>query len=271
MNITNYKLKIKSVRHTLFFIFSFSLLSFISCQKVINVDLNSASPAIVIVGNVNDQSGPYIVTLNQTVNFSQNNTFPPISSAFITISDDMGTIDTLAESIPGTYKTTKIAGAQGHTYTLKVIANGQTYISTCTMPQKVNFDTLVSVKQFRFRDTAIYPMPVFLDPGNSVNYYHFVETRNDSIVTRMFTINDQFDNGKFINYTMRSDTSLHIGDTVRVEMQCIDLGAYNYFSTFRQASGSTNVTPYNPLSNISNNALGYFSAHTSQTKGIRVK
>src|ERR1700722_4665701 len=49
-----------------------------SCQKVINIDLNSASPAMIIVGNVNDQPGPYTVTLSQTVNFSQPNTFPAV-------------------------------------------------------------------------------------------------------------------------------------------------------------------------------------------------
>src|SRR5580692_11732163 len=111
-----------------------------SCQKVINIDLNSASPAIVIVGNVNDQPGPYTVTLSQTVNFSENNTFPPVTGAFITIADNAGTTDTLIESPPGTYNTKKLVGVDGRTYTLKVIANGQTYTSTSIMPQAVPFD-----------------------------------------------------------------------------------------------------------------------------------
>src|SRR5580698_1411472 len=102
----------------------------VGCQKVINIDLNSASPAIVIVGNINDQPGPYTVTLSQTVNFSQPNTFPAVSGAFISIADNTGFIDTLFEtSVPGTYNTKKIMGMPGRTYTLKVIAGGQTYTS----------------------------------------------------------------------------------------------------------------------------------------------
>lgn len=243
------------------------------CQKVININLNSASPAIVIVGNVNDQPGPYTVTLAQTVNFSDPNTFPPVSGAFITIADNVGTIDTLVQTIPGTYHTTKIMGVQGRTYNLTVTANGQTYTSSSTMPQLVPFDTLLIVQQTGFRDTNLYPQAIFLDPvgASPSHYYRFVETRNDSVVTRLFVIDDQYDNGRYINYTMRSDTAMAVGDSVKVEMQCIDQGTYQYFSTFRAASGNTNVTPFNPISNISNNALGYFSAHTSRYRAVKVK
>lgn len=247
------------------------LISFISaCQKVINIDLNSASPAIVIVGNLNDQPGPYTVTLSQTVNFSDPNTFPPVSGAFIMIADNAGNIDTLVETIPGTYHTKKIMGVAGRTYNLTVVANGQTYTSASTMPQAVTFDTLTIVQQFGFRDTNLYPQADFFDPVSVSNYYRFVETRNDSVVTRLFIIDDQFDNGRFIQYTLRTDTAMAVGDSVKVEMQCIDQGTYQYFSTFRQATGNTNVTPFNPISNISNNALGYFSAHTSRFRTIKI-
>ena len=97
-----------------------------SCQKVINIDLNSVSPTIVIVGNLNDQPGPYTVTLNQTVNFSQPNTFPTVDGAFVTIADNAGTIDTLFETTTlGTYHTKKIMGVPGRTYTLSVTSNGK--------------------------------------------------------------------------------------------------------------------------------------------------
>jgi hypothetical protein len=253
-------------------LFAFGVMIFItSCQKVINIDLNSASPAIVITGNINDQAGPYTVTLSQTVNFSDPNTFPPVSGAFITIADNTGTIDTLSEIAPGTYHTKKIMGVAGRTYNLTVIANGQTYTSSSTMPQAVTFDTLIAVLQIGFRDTNLYPQAGFQDPPAGNHYYRFLETRNDTSQTRIFVIDDQYSSGRYISYTLRSDTALAVGDSVKVEMQCIDQGTYQYFSTFREASGGqTNVTPSNPVSNISNNALGYFSAHTSRKRTIKV-
>ncbi len=244
-----------------------------SCQKVINIDLNSASPAMVIIGNVNDQPGPYTVTLSQTINFSQPNTFPPISNAFVSIADNEGNTDTLVQTIAGTYHTTKIIGTPGRTYYLTVVANGKTYTSSSTMPQPVTFDTLeiqALANPFKTSDTNRFPEAGFQDPGNSSNYYRFIETRNDTLLSKIFTIDDEYSRGRYINYRLRQDTLLAIGDSVKLEMQCIDEGTYNYLSTFNEASGSTNVTPSNPVSNISNNALGYFSAHTSRFKAIKV-
>lgn len=259
-------------------IVGFGLLAplFFSCQKVININLNSVSPAIVITGNINDQPGPYTVTLSQTVNFSQSNTFPPVSGAFVTLSDNEGTIDTLVEMLPGTYLTKKISGVAGRTYTLKVVANGQTYSSTSTMPNSVAFNTLIIntlVSNFRKNDTSRYPEAGFQDPAGSAHYYRFIETRNDTVLSKIFITDDKFDNGRYISYTLRSDTSLApspTGDSVKVEMQCIDEGTYTYFSSFNEATGSTNLSPANPLSNITNNALGYFSAHTSRYKAMIV-
>ena len=53
------------------------------------------------------------------------------------------------------------------------------------------------------------------------------------------------------------------GSTVRVELYSIDEGTYDYFNTLvdvLQSSGMNSATPFNPTSNVSNNALGYFGA-----------
>ncbi|MGP8217654.1 MAG: DUF4249 domain-containing protein [Bacteroidia bacterium] len=247
------------------------------CQKVINIDLNSASPAIVIVGNINDQPGPYTVTLSQTVNFSEPNTFPAVNGAFITIADNAGTVDTLFEtSIPGTYNTKKIMGVAGRTYTLTVISNGQTYTSVSTMPQAVAFDTLIVIQRIGggYRggsDTSYRAEAAFQDPSVGMHYYRFIETLNDTVLSNIDCIDDQLSAGKYITYSIRAEGhSLLVGDSVKIEMQCIDQGTYQYLSTMGEASGSTNVTPSNPVSNISNNALGYFSAHTSRYRSVLI-
>ncbi len=56
-------IKIKS------FLFITSIVLY-SCTKVININLNDASPKIVIEGNVTNVAGPYQVQITQTVNFS---------------------------------------------------------------------------------------------------------------------------------------------------------------------------------------------------------
>ena len=165
-------------------------------------------------------------------------------------------------------------GVAGRTYTLTVIANAQTYTATSTMPQAVTFDTLEIVSMvnvFKSQDTNIYPVAGFLDPAAVANYYRFMETRNDTVLAKTFVIDDQYSNGLYINYPLFYDTSLVAGDSVKIEMQCIDKGTYQYLTTLNEASGSTYVTPANPVTNISNNGLGYFSAHTSRYKRAKVK
>ena len=68
---------------------------------------------------------------------------------------------------------------------------------------------------------------------------------------------------------------MNIGDTIHVEMQCIDQNIYTYYIAVIQISGDdgsgAGITPANPPSNISNGALGYFSAHTSAVSSIVIK
>ncbi len=66
---------------------------------------------------------------------------------------------------------------------------------------------------------------------------------------------------------------LHQNDTVLLKMYCVDKNIYNYFFTLAAVTGNNNfrsASPANPNSNISNGALGYFSAHTISQKKIVV-
>jgi len=70
------------------------------------------------------------------------------------------------------------------------------------------------------------------------------------------------------------DKGIFSGDTVTVEMQCIDLPVYTYWETLMQEQSNGpggGVTPSNPPTNITPATLGYFSAHTTQSQTIIVK
>ena len=57
-------------------------------------------------------------------------------------------------------------------------------------------------------------------------------------------------------------------------MQCVDVAVYNYFKALPLVNISNSggdITHVNPVSNISNGALGYFSAHTSEVKSIIIQ
>ncbi|MEO6219108.1 MAG: DUF4249 domain-containing protein, partial [Ginsengibacter sp.] len=69
------------------------------------------------------------------------------------------------------------------------------------------------------------------------------------------------------------DEKIMSGDTILLDMQCIDAAVYKYwFSLNQSATGnSQSASPANAVTNINGGALGYFSAHTLQTKSVIVQ
>ena len=241
-----------------------------SCTKVINVNLNNANPNIVIEGIVSDAPGPYHVQLTQTVNFSDPNIFPPVTGASVKITDStLGITDSLKEVVPGTYVTQKLLeGLTGHTYQLYVLSNGQTYTASSTMPQKVNLDSVTFYTTNIFGTRSSSAVANFQDPAGFANYYTFTEYVNGQAIDQTFNFSDRLSDGKYIRRQLFNDSSyVNPGDQVSIEMHCVDNQVWQYFNTLGQAKGNNSqaITPANPLSNISNNALGYFSAQTVQS------
>ncbi len=249
----------------------FSVTGF-ACKKVIDVDLNSAAPQIVIEGNINDSRGPYYITLSKTVNFDQTNVFPPVTGAHIVMSDNLGNSELLIEYSAGIYRTSSLQGTPGRTYTLNVISEGKEYIATSTMPAVVAFDSLTLDKILLGNKRQWVFNVHFKDPAGVKNYYRFVEMRNSIVSPNIFLYDDRIQDGEPITSTLTIDT-LHDRDLIVVFFQCIDKGIYDYFRTaarIRGGRGSQSASPANPLSNFSNGALGYFSAYAMRSKSMIV-
>lgn len=247
-----------------------------ACTKVINVDLKNVPPKYVIEGNVTNLPGPYTVTITQTKNFQDDNTFPGVSGAVISIADVTGNVtETLKETSPGVYQTQAIVGRIGSTYQLTVTIGGTTYTASSTMPRQVPLDSVYVIDQDFFGKNVKAAVPAFTDiPGHGDNY-HFEQYINGAIDKTIYYGNDDFTDGEANTFSLRRndpDSTLHIGDNVLVEMQCTDRPVYNYFYSLDQSStGDGMGIPANPVSNISGGALGYFSAHTSQWRQLTVK
>jgi hypothetical protein len=247
-----------------------------ACKKVIQVDLNNVTPQIVIEGEITNQSGPYLVKITKTVNFSASNVFPPVSGAIVQMTDsNNGLIVHMGETTPGVYSGNLFGGVPLHTYKLSVSAEGKQYDATSTMPAAVLLDSVTFVQNLDFRNKDVINAVVnFQDPPGLVNYYQFTETVNNVAVPDILVFEDRLSDGKYIRNTLFNDTSrLHPDDSLVLGMYCIDKNIYNYFFSLQQVTGNNSfrsATPANPSTNISNGALGYFSAHTITRRKLRV-
>ncbi|HEX9509520.1 MAG TPA: DUF4249 domain-containing protein [Puia sp.] len=252
---------------------------FYSCTKTVTLNLKNAPAQIVIQGDVTNDPGPYTVTINQSAAFYANNTFPAISGATVKISDSQGGTDSLTETSAGVYITHTLQGVPGHTYTLSVFAQNTNYSAVSTMPAVVPFDSVTFDHSADFGRKQIEAIVNFQDPPGVKNYYQFIEYINGVQLTKgnsIFVFDDRLSDGRYISRTLRNDSSrLAIGDLLEVKKYDIDENIYNYWYQMDQSSGSggfnTTASPANPVSNISNGAYGYFSAHTVQSKKVTVK
>jgi hypothetical protein len=248
------------------FLLSILLLSVLTaCEDVISIDYNTSSSQMVIEGNVYDEVGPYSVKLSRSVAMDESSIYPPVSKATVTISDDAGNTELLTETDSGTYQTATLQGTPGRTYTLTVTADGQTYIAHSTMPDAVEIDTLYSSVM---EDDLLEIHIDLTDPANTTNYYRLVDIVNGDMLGNDLVANDKYSQGKKINGTLVYDEEdLQSGDTFTIWLETIDKGIYTYFNT-ASLSNENSASPANPISNISNKALGYFNACTVRKKSI---
>jgi hypothetical protein len=250
------------------------------CQQVVSIDLNTANPRVVVEGNIKDQPGPYSVFLSMTGSyFDTTLATPPISHAQVVITDNLGNRDTLKEVINGTYQSSTLIGVSGRTYMLSVKADGKEYMASSSMPTKVFIDSLYALPRHGLGGESGYDIYViFKDPPELGNYYR-INARSSAMIPtdsidgrryRLFT--DKLTNGNEMTERIRAGKNVSVGDTITIELRSIDKATYDYFHTLSDILSSdrspTSLSPANPNSNISGDALGYFAAYTVDTKQI---
>lgn len=245
-----------------------------SCQKVINVKLNSAAQQYVIAAEVNDGPGPYTVTVSRTKDFTEDNNFAQVGVAQVIITDETaGITDTLTEAAAGAYRTSKIAGVPGHTYRLSVQVGGQAFSAVSAMPEQAVPIDSVYIRKSDFGGDDIFMIAQYRDPTGTGNYYRARQWVGDSAVKGSRVRSDYATDGQVYRSQLSYDTDeesgnpvIDIGDSITAELQCITRETYDYYRTLRDVTGDNSATPANPLSNITGGALGIFNTCTSRKK-----
>ncbi|EOR95083.1 hypothetical protein ADIARSV_1743 [Arcticibacter svalbardensis MN12-7] len=270
-------------------IYSFFLLaaviSFSSCEKVIDVKLDSSANQVVIEANVTNDA-VQTIKISQSVPYTDSNVYPAVTGAEVRVTDDTGGSWTFFETQPGIYtfgssfKQRDFSvglGQPGRTYTLHVSVNDVTYTAMSTMPKPVPLDSL-SLDIITFGGDENKQVRIhFKDPEDQVNQYLYIMKINGVQAKSIFVDNDRLTNGNDVSsvlFYFSDNEKLKTGDEVEIEMQSIDKNVFTYWFTLSQQTQNGpggGVTPGNPPSNISNNALGYFSAHTTETKRLTIE
>ncbi|MBI3238017.1 MAG: DUF4249 domain-containing protein, partial [Flavobacteriia bacterium] len=188
--------------------------SFISCEKVIDVDLNSDDPKVVIEGTFTAGETTHNVLITRTMNFDESGSYPTVDNAVVSVTDNLGNAQVLTFVGNGNYQTTGYPVIEGRTYTLTVVADGKTYTAQSTAPGLVPLDNLF-VLSFEFgADTINSIVPLRMDPAGVKNFYQFNLFENGKRLDGIYLQNDAFTDGIQIQEPIfDNDGAYQSGDT----------------------------------------------------------
>jgi hypothetical protein len=261
-----------------------------SCTEVIDIELDSTYRRLVVEGEVTSDSLRHGVLLSTTSDYFSNEPSPKVSGALVELEfDGMRLVLVEQDTAAGLYLSPEaFRGNIGTTYRLsinQVDVNGdgamETYHAECTMPGGVRFDS-ISLAYFSFYFISGYQVLMYaLDPP-SRDWYGLKFWKNSDLLTdtliKYSVQPDDFYNGTYLFYDIPigfyNDADprevLLPGDTVTLEVDCIDQSYYNFVT-----DAQLEIWGHNPLfsgpaanvrSNIDNGARGYFTAYSIERR-----
>ncbi len=255
----------------------FILIFCCSCyQDVVDINLSELDQQIVIEGSITNQPGPYKIKISKTASLYQPGSIPRVSGANVVIFDDLDNFETLNEIEAGIYQTSSMQGVPGRTYTLQVITEGKEYTAISKMPVPVEFHAIdYEPSQNHTYYNLFYS---FYDHEGIEDYCRIKLYRNGEFLDRDHLLyHDGYSDGELVE--IESKSNFYNNNIVEIELYAIEKEIYEYFSTLINFDDDGNsegddiigLAPSNPNSNISNNALGYFSAHTYRKYNLIIR
>jgi hypothetical protein len=234
-----------------------------SCEKVIQLDLNEGEKQFVVDAMVSNVPAYNYVKITKSAYFYDNNDFAPVEGAIVTITDQNGVVIPLIETSAGYYENPLLVGQAYQNYALKIEAEGQVIEANTFVPGVSAIDSIVTLKaQGGFFGDGYTAFAYWNDKGNEKNYYRLRTRRNDSLQDPIYITEDNLFNG-IPTGTPLFSTEYDSADVAIVELMEIDERTYKYWYSLDQISNPQNqpAAPGNPLTNLSNNALGYFGGY----------
>ena len=249
-----------------------------SCEEVIELNLDTAAEKYVIEANLTNREAGARVLISKTKSYASSNDFIGVANAIVEVEDQGGNITRLVEMPKGVYTHATLKGMPTQTYKLRIIVGGQTFTSTCVMPAVVPLENVYPYELNLFDGPRLFTHVKYTDPIGVKNFYRFIEYKNGVYTKSIMATNDEFTDGKTVNqtifpYEFDDESKLKKGDRIKLEFLTIDEPVYKYwFSVDNGAQGDgDSAAPANPVSNIKGGAIGYFSAHTIQSKEYTVQ
>ncbi len=271
-----------------------------SCEDVINPDLQEAKAELVVEAWLNNKPGDQVINLMMTQPYFENATPPGVSGAVVTVQDSEGEVMNFIEDPKqkGYYRWSPSTpggtfGQIGREYRLTVSLNGELFESYSYMGRVPVIDSI----SFNFEEeTTFYPENSYTgefwarDPAGSGDAYWIKTYKNDTLLNKPSEIILAFDagfspSGNFDGVTFIPPIRTSInpfnedkdgnlvspylpGDSVYVEIHSITYETFTYLNEVviqTNRPGGFGELFSSPLSNVSTNV---FNANPKGSKVV---
>ncbi|NNL81845.1 MAG: DUF4249 family protein, partial [Winogradskyella sp.] len=175
------------------------LLVITSCEDVIDVDLNSVEPRLVIDASINwfknSTGNEQHIKLSLVTSFFDE-TVPPANNAIVTITDSNNNIfNFLEDGNTGIYKTDTFIPVIDEIYTLNIVYDNETYIAQEQLKSVSEIDFVEQNDNGGFSGNDIELKAFYTDPVDEENYYLFEFISDLVLVPTLEVYEDRFTNG----------------------------------------------------------------------------
>lgn len=263
---------------------AFSFL-FVSCEEVVNVNLDTAPPKLVIEGSINWEKGTLgniqKIKLSTTTSY-YSNVIPVVSGAIVTVTNSSNTLFNFIEN-PGTgdYICTNFIPVFDEEYTLTIVYNGETYTGKEILKSVATITTIQQETIFLDKEYTQLKAK-YNDPVNAENYYMYRYTYPNTLLPEYLVDEDRFYNGN-VGFSLILNEELVPNDQVEIVHYGISKRYFNYMIQLLSISGNnTNGGPFSTppatvrgnminTTNPDNFPFGYFRLSETDTRNYTVQ
>ena len=251
---------------------------FASCEKVVDIEVPSIAPKLIIDASFEVHFDENPVTTNTVVKLRLSADYfdtnlPAVTNATVFLTDTANNtrIDFSDSNLDGNYTpVSDFIPADNVPYELTVIYDNETYKGTATKVKSTPFTSVEQGDETLFSGNETELKIAFKDQANIDNYYLFDFTNN-----LFLAIEDRFFNGVDYNFSFFYDEEeLQVPTAVKIKMSGITKEYFTYFRVLidqsgQNAGGPFETVPSSLLGNMINTTnednfpLGYF--HISET------
>lgn len=251
------------------FILVISGFIFMQCEEVIDLDLDTIPPKLVVDASIDWEKGTtgstQTIKLTTTTDYYSSEV-PKVSGAAVVVTTSTKSF-TFAET-PGTgeYVCTDFEPVMGETYTLEINYNGQDYTASETLVSTPDITRIEQLNDAGFDGDEIEIKYYFQDDGSKDNYY-MSSVAAPFMKYPLLTIDsDERSQGNEMSLTFGHEDTAQ-GDDIVIRLLGISSRYHSYMSRLLEATESGGPFPTIPASvrgnlvnqtDKSNYALGYF-------------